>query len=168
MGSLTRNEAATFGTPAVEEYTYNKFDGDPKNFDQWFHEFLMGANASNLSSQFVSVNESAEIPVHSERTKQSLYEEYPASQVNLAFHAWNYPRVALTKEEDRKIMRRAKSPQAALREQKDMYDPVQTMQSEDGLQITPLGENSRQQASNIRPASDAENRQTPGRKRPHC
>ena len=54
-------------------------------------------------------------------------------QVELAFHAWNFLNHALVKEDDKKTMKRAQTPQGAIRELKGMYDPESAMQAVDDL-----------------------------------
>lgn len=72
-----------------------------------------------------------EIPVNSGRSKSLLCQQYPAEQVELAFHAWNFLNHALIKEDDKMTMKRAETPQGAIRELKGMYDPESAMQPVD-------------------------------------
>ena len=89
------------------------------------------ANGANLLDHLQEGT--VEIPVNSGQSKHSLCQQYPPEQVELAFHAWNFLNHALVKEDDKKIMKRAQTPQGAIRELKGMYDPESAMQPVDDL-----------------------------------
>ena len=75
-----------------------------------------------------------EIPVNSGQSKLSLCQQYPPEQVELAFHAWNFINHALTKEDDRKTMKRAETPCGALKELRAIYEPESAMQPSEDMQ----------------------------------
>ena len=79
------------------------------------------ANGANLLDHLQEGT--VEVPVNSGQSKHSLCQQYPPEQVELAFHAWNFLNHALVKEDDKKTMKRAQTPQGAIRELKGMYDP---------------------------------------------
>ena len=74
-----------------------------------------------------------EVPVNSGRSKTSLCQQYPPAEVELAFHAWNFLNHALEKDDDKKTMKRAETPQGALRELMGMYNPEWAMQPAEDL-----------------------------------
>ncbi|CAB1117852.1 unnamed protein product [Ectocarpus sp. CCAP 1310/34] len=77
---------------------------------------------SGEAGGYVPQEGTVEIPVKSGRSKSSLCQQYPAEQVELAFHAWNILNHALIKEDDKKTMKEAETPQGAIRELIGMYD----------------------------------------------
>ncbi|CAB1099463.1 unnamed protein product [Ectocarpus sp. CCAP 1310/34] len=107
------------------------FSGKSKDFNEWLNDFRMTANGANLLEQFEESG-SLEIPVNSGKSKFSLSQQYRSEQVELAFHAWNFLSHAL-KEKDRKIMKRAETPQGALRELKTIHDPESSVQPSEDL-----------------------------------
>ncbi|CAM9528247.1 unnamed protein product, partial [Ectocarpus fasciculatus] len=112
-------------------YTSPPFSGKGKDFNRWLEDFTLAANAANLMEQFEESG-GEEIPVNSGKSKSSLSQQYPREQVELAFHAWNFLYHAL-KENDREIMKRAQTPQGALRELKGIYDPESSVQPSEDL-----------------------------------
>ncbi|CAB1106082.1 unnamed protein product [Ectocarpus sp. CCAP 1310/34] len=112
-------------------YTSPPFSGKSKYFNEWLNDFRMAANGANLLEQFEESG-SLEIPVISGKSKFSLSQQYRSEQVELAFHAWNFLSHAL-KEKDRKIMKRAETPQGALRELKTIHDPESSVQPSEDL-----------------------------------
>ncbi|CAB1107644.1 unnamed protein product [Ectocarpus sp. CCAP 1310/34] len=112
-------------------YTSPPFSGKSKDFNEWRNDFRMAANGANLLEQFEESG-SLEIPVNSGKSKFSLSQQYRSEQVELAFHAWNFLPRAL-KEKDRKIMKRAETPQGALRELKTIHNPESSVQPSEDL-----------------------------------
>ncbi|CAB1111876.1 unnamed protein product [Ectocarpus sp. CCAP 1310/34] len=78
------------------------------------------------------VRESGPSGRHSCEAGGFVSQEYRSEQVELAFHAWNFLCHAL-KEKDRKIMKRAETPQGALRELKTIHDPESSVQPSEDL-----------------------------------
>jgi len=122
-------------TPAMgyqsARYTSPSFSGKAKDFTRWLEDFILAANAANLMEQFEESGV-VEIPVNSGKSKYVLSQQYRSEQVELAFHAWNFLYHAL-KENDRQIMKRAETPQGALRELKGIYDPESSVQPSEDL-----------------------------------
>ncbi|CAB1114294.1 unnamed protein product [Ectocarpus sp. CCAP 1310/34] len=112
-------------------YTSPPFNGKSKDFNEWLNDFRMAANGANLLEQFEESG-SLEIPVNSGKSRFSLSQQYRSEQVELAFHAWNFLSHAL-KEKDRKIMKRAETPQGALRELNTIHDPESSVQPSEDL-----------------------------------
>ncbi|CAB1114781.1 unnamed protein product [Ectocarpus sp. CCAP 1310/34] len=112
-------------------YTSPPFSGKSKDFNEWLNDFRMAANGANLLEQFEDSG-SLDIPVNSGKSKFSLSRQYRSEQVELAFHEWNFLSHAL-KEQDRKIVKRAESPQGALRELKTIHDPESSVQPSEDL-----------------------------------
>lgn len=114
------------------KYSPPPFNGKASAFLAWIEDFISMAKAVNLEGHIVDGG--IEIPVHDKTmSKAALCSEFPADQVDLAFHAWNFLRTALTKEEDRQIMKRAVSPQEAIRELVAIYDPESAVSSHDDM-----------------------------------
>ncbi|CAB1112065.1 unnamed protein product [Ectocarpus sp. CCAP 1310/34] len=101
-----------------------------KDFNEWLNDFRMAANGVNLLEQFKESG-SLEIPVNSGKSKFSLSQQY-RSELELAFHAWSFLSHAL-KDKDRTIMKRAETPQGALRELKTIHDPKSSAQPSEDL-----------------------------------
>ena len=112
------------------KYAWPPFDGKAKNFQPGLQDFYLVAIGANLLDH---LQEGAvEIPVNSGRIKSSLCQQYPPAEVELSFHACNFLSNALVKDDGKKNMKRADTPQGAVRELKRVY-PESAMQPVDDM-----------------------------------